>query len=145
VHRELHPSFRESALALGFADVMIVEPQSAVIVYSVAKKSDFGTSLTIGPVGGSAVSSVIDTIIHDPVKGAVTAVDFSRYDPDLAAPVAFVGSPIFDGGEFVGILVGKISPQEISRITTQDGDWESMRLGNTGEIFLIGSDGRGDA
>lgn len=141
VHRELHPLLRDSSFAFGFADVLFIDPESSAIVYSVAKKTDFATSLEIGPVGGSGLSSVFDSIVRNPVEGVVTVTDFSRYDPELAAPVAFAGSPIFDEGSLVGVLVAKILPDEISRITTQDADWAAMKLGDTGEIFVIGSDG----
>jgi class 3 adenylate cyclase len=141
VHKELHPLLRDSALTLGFSDVLIIDPQSSAIVYSAAKKTDFGTSLELGPVGGTAVSSIVDSILRDPVAGTVTFADFSRYDPDIASPMAFAGSPILDGDRLVGVLVAKISPDEISRITTQDADWSAMQLGETGEIFVVGTDG----
>jgi class 3 adenylate cyclase len=141
VHRELHPLLRDSAFLLGFSDVLIIEPQSNTIVYSAAKKTDFGTSLELGPVSGTAVSSIVDSILRDPVAGTVTYADFSRYDPDLASPMAFAGSPIFEGDRLVGVLVAKISPDEISRIATQGADWSAMQLAETGEIFVVGTDG----
>jgi class 3 adenylate cyclase len=141
VHRELHPLLRDSAHTLGFSDVLIIDPRSSAIVYSAAKETDFGTSLEIGPVGGTAVSSIIDSILRDPVGGTVTFADFSRYDPSLASPMAFAGSPILDGDRLVGVLVAKISSDEISRITTQDADWDAMQLAETGEIFVVGTDG----
>ena len=141
VHKELHQLLRDSAVALGFADVLIVDPQNSAIVYSAAKKTDFGTSLEIGPVGGTAVSSIVESIVRNPVAGTVTFADFSRYNPDLAAPMAFAGSPILDGDRLVGVMVAKISPDAISRITTQNADWEAMQLGGTGEIFVVGIDG----
>ena len=141
VHRELHPLLRDSAFTLGFRDVLIIDPQSSAIVYSTVKKTDFGTSLEIGPVGGTAVSSIVDSILRDPVAGTVTFADFSRYDPDLASPMAFAGSPIFEGDRLVGVLVAKISTVEISQIMTQGADWSAMRLGETGEIYVVGTDG----
>jgi class 3 adenylate cyclase len=141
VHKELHPVLRDSAHTLGWSDVLIIDPESSAIVYSAAKETDFGTSLEIGPVGGTAVSSILDSIVRDPVAGTVTFADFSRYDPNLASPMAFAGSPILDGDRLVGVLVAKISSDEISRITTQDADWDAMQLGETGEIFIVGDDG----
>lgn len=141
VHRELHPLLRDTAVTYGFNDVFIIDPQTSALVYTAAKKTDFATSMEIGPIAGSAVSSIIETIVRNPVKGTVTFADFSRYDPDIAAPRAFAGSPIFDGDRLVGVLMVKIAPDEISRITTQDADWTAMRLGETGEIFVVGADG----
>lgn len=141
VHRELHPLLRDTAIIFGFNDVLIIDPQTSAIVYTAAKKTDFGTSMEVGPIAGSAITSIVETIVRNPVEGTVTVADFSRYDPDIAAPRAFAGSPIFDGDRLVGVLIVKIAPDEISRITTQDADWAAMHLGDTGEIFVVGSDG----
>jgi class 3 adenylate cyclase len=141
VHSELHTLLRDTAATFGFDDVFIIDPQTSAIVYTASKNTDFGTSMEVGPVAGSAVSSIVDAIVRNPVEGTVTVADFSRYDPDLAAPRAFAGSPIFDGDRMVGVLVVKIAPDEINRITTQDADWTAMRLGETGEIFVVGADG----
>ena len=141
VHSELHPLLRDTAVIFGFNDVFIIDPQTSAIVYTAAKKTDFGTSMEVGPIAGSAVTSIFETILRNPVEGTVTVADFSRYDPDFAAPRAFAGSPIFDGDRLVGVLIVKIAPDEISRITTQDADWAAMRLGDTGEIFVVGADG----
>jgi class 3 adenylate cyclase len=141
VHKTFHPLLRDSSVGLGFADLFIIDPENNAIVYSSAKKTDFATSLEIGPVGGSAVTSILGSILRNPVAGTVTFVDFSRYDPDLAAPMAFAGSPILDGDRLVGVLVAKISSDEISSIMTQDADWSSMKLGETGEVFVVGTDG----
>jgi class 3 adenylate cyclase len=142
VHAEVHPAFRASAIAYGFEDVLLIDPSSFTIMYSVAKKADFGTSLEIGPVGGTALSALAQQIMRDPSPGTVIAADFSRYDPDIAAPVAFVGSPVYDGTELVAILVIKVTPDRMTEITTQGEDWSAMRLGNTGEIYVVGPEGR---
>jgi class 3 adenylate cyclase len=141
VHSELHTLLRDTAVTFGFDDVFIIDPQTSAIVYTASKNTEFGTSMEVGPVAGSAVSSIVDTIVRNPIEGTVTVADFSRYDPDLAAPRAFAGSPIFDGDRMVGVLVVKIAPDEINRITTHDADWAAMRLGETGEIFVVGADG----
>jgi class 3 adenylate cyclase len=141
VHGELHPLLRDTAITFGFNDVFIIDPQTSAVVYTAAKKTDFGTSMEVGPIAGSAVTSILESILRNPIEGTVTVADFSRYDPDSAAPRAFAGSPIFDGDRLVGVLMVKIAPDEISRITTQDADWTAMRLGDTGEIFVVGADG----
>ncbi|MCL1593067.1 MAG: adenylate/guanylate cyclase domain-containing protein [Actinomycetia bacterium] len=142
VHLEFHPSLRATAEAFGFSDIFLVDPDTTAIVYSVAKNSDFATSLAVGPVGGSGFSTLVQRIAQNPQPGTVSTVDFSRYDPDIAAPVAFFGSPVFDGDRLVSVLVAKITPERLTEITTQGGDWDSMRIGEQGEILIVGPEGR---
>jgi len=142
VHADVHPALRASALAYGFEDLMIVDTSNLSIIYSVGKFKDFGTNLDIGPVGGTGLSALVQQVLRDPTPGKVSFVDFARYDPDIAAPVTFVGAPVYDGTEFIAVLVAKITSEKLSEITTQNGDWASMRIGTTGEVFIVGPDGR---
>ena len=142
IHAEVNPSFQSSARSLGLADLFLIDPVSSAIVYSAEKTPDFGTNLRVGPVSGTALATLYNEIVDDPQPGLVTLVDFSRYNPDLGAPVAFLGAPVYDGGEMVSVLVAKVTPEELSSITTQGGDWDAMRLGTSGEIYIVGSDGR---
>jgi class 3 adenylate cyclase len=141
IHAEFNPTFQAAALSLGMADILLIDPATASIVYSAAKLSDFGTNLRVGPVSGTFVATLYNQIMDDPQPGAVTMVDFSRYNPDLGAPVAFLGTPVYDGAELVSVLVAKVDSKKLSSITTQSGDWDAMRLGTSGEVFIVGSDG----
>jgi len=85
---------------------------------------------------------MVRMIRRSPEAGMTAVVDFARYNPDIAAPMAFFGSPIFDGDRFIGVLVTKISTDDINRIMTNDSDWAAIGLGETGEAFAVGSDGR---
>ncbi len=142
VHAELHPVYRDLATTLGFADIFIIDADTSSIVYSVAKNIDFATSLDAGPGSGGALSAVATRVWRDPTRGSVTVMDFTRYTPDLASPMAFFGSPILDGERLIGILVTKISTDGINEIMTNREDWEAIGLGDTGEAFIVGSDGR---
>ncbi len=142
VHQEFNPTYRETADELGLSDVYIIDAATDAIVYSVAKNTDFATSLELGPVSGSTLATMVRLIRQSPEAGMIAVVDFARYNPDLAAPMAFFGSPIFDGDRFIGVLATKISTNETNRIMTNDADWPSIGLGQTGEAFIVGSDGR---
>jgi class 3 adenylate cyclase len=142
VHRELHPAFRSILDDVGFGDLYLIDPETGAVVYSVLKAPDFATDLEVGPYSGSTLATLVDRIKRAPEKGAVIGADFARYAPGLDRPVGFLGSPVLDGDDLVGVLAVQLPADEINRIMTSDGDWVSQGLGKTGEAFLIGPDDR---
>ena len=142
VHRELHPAFRDIIDQLGYEDLYIIDPETGAIVYSTLKAPEFATDLGVGPYSGSTLATLAERIRRSPDAGAASVADFARYAPDLDHPVGFLGSPILDGEELVGILAVQLPADEINRIMTNDGNWESAGLGATGETYLIGPDDR---
>ena len=140
VHKALHPLFRASADRLGFADLYLIEPENKTIVYSSNKKIDFGTSLEDGPHSGTALANLVKRVVSSGEAGAVDGVDFATYTPGFDNPTAFAATPLFDGDTLVGVLAASLSDDTIDEIMTRD--WRAGRLGETGEIFLVGSDAR---
>ncbi|MEO1061434.1 MAG: adenylate/guanylate cyclase domain-containing protein [Actinomycetota bacterium] len=139
VHAQLHGRYLEVAAQLDYEDILIVDADTRVVVYSVAKEAEFGTSLQLGPFSGSGLANLVDDVIDDPQGGAKVR-DFAPYAPAGDRPQAFVGAPVLDGGRVVAAMVVRISPDEIDRIMTGEGDWEEAGLGETGEVYLVGGD-----
>ena len=140
VHRRVHPTYRDIAERQELVDVLLVEPDRRYIVYSYAKNADIGTSLETGPFGGSVVAATVGAVIADPEAGARMS-DFSTYSPNVLTPVAAVATPVFDGDEFVGVLVFLHGSAPITDVLTVGGQWESAGYPDTGETYLVGSDG----
>ena len=140
VHKELHPLFRASADRLGFADLYLIEPENVMIVYSSNKRIDFATSLDNGPHSGTALANLVRRVASSGEAGVVNGVDFTTYTPGFDNPTAFAATPLFDGDTLVGVLAVSLSGDTIDEIMTRD--WRDGRLGETGEIFLVGSDAR---
>jgi methyl-accepting chemotaxis protein len=65
----------------------------------------------------------------------VVLVDYARYAPSYEAPAGFIASPIFDGGEKIGVAIFQMP---IDRLNTIMG--ERAGLGRTGETYLVGPD-----
>ena len=61
--------------------------------------------------------------------------------PSYGAPAAFVGSPIYEGEQRIGVLVFQLLVQQINEIMTGGQNWINDGLGNSGETYLVGSDG----
>jgi class 3 adenylate cyclase len=142
VHRELHLGLLEITQRLGAADLYLVEPDNGNIVYSAAKGSDFATSLDVGPHGGSTLAAAMRTVREAPERGAVTVLDMAPHVPDLGAPMLFMASPVFDGSELVAILILKVPVDPIDEIMTSEASWVEEGFGDTGEAYLVASDGR---
>ena len=142
VHAQLHPQFRALVDRLDVADLYLVDPSTGNVVYSVAKSPDFATSLDVGPYDGSALAILTREIRENPEPGSVVMSDVIPYDAAIGRPAGFVASPVHQSDEFVGILVVEISSDVIDGIMTSTGDWASDGLGETGETFILGGDGR---
>lgn len=140
VHKQLHPLFRASADRLGFSDLFLIEPENHTIVYSSNKRIDFGTSLESGPHSGTPLANLVQRVASSGEAAAVTGVDFTVYTPGFDRPAAFAATPLFEGDALVGVLAVSLSNETISEIMTRD--WRAGRLGETGEIYLVGSDAR---
>ena len=139
-HEFYHPIFRNLLNEFRYHDIFLIDIETGNIVYSVFKETDFATSLSDGPYRESGLGVLAHRIKEEPQRGSVTIIDFRPYVPSYAAPAAFVGSPIFDGTEAVGILAMQISTNEIDKVMTGNGQWVANGLGQTGESYLVGPD-----
>lgn len=139
-HREFHPLLRRFVESLGFADLMLVDPDTGRIIYSVMKKPDFGTSLFTGPYSKSSLSAAVQACKANRTEGESCLEDFRPYPASLGAPASFLTAPIFEEGSLIGILAIQLSDIEIDQIMTFDRNWARAGLGLTGETYLVGPD-----
>ena len=139
-HEFYHPIFRNLLLEFRYYDIFLIDIDTGNVVYSVYKETDFATSLREGPYRETGLGVLASRITEEPEHGVVTVVDFRPYAPSYAAPAAFIGAPIFDGTEAVGILAMQISTEEIDRVMTNSSNWKNNGLGETGESYLVGPD-----
>jgi class 3 adenylate cyclase len=140
VHKELHPILRDASDRLGFSDLYLIEPDTLTVVYSTNKGIELGTSLESGPHSGTALGRLVDRTVLSGEPGTVLGTDLSVYAPEFDEPTAFVAAPLFDGDRLVGVAAASLSNDAIDDIMSIDS--ESGGLGETGEIYLAGSDGR---
>ncbi len=140
VHKKFHPFLRDAADRLGFADLYLIEPETLTVVYSTNKSIDFGTSLETGSYSGTTLGRLANRTVLSGEPGVVLGTDFSAYAPAFDEPSAFAAAPLFNGETLVGVVTASLSNDAIDEIMTLD--WESGGLGETGEIYLAGSDAR---
>jgi methyl-accepting chemotaxis protein len=140
LHKKYHPIVREYLEKFGYYDIFLVEPKSGHIVYSVFKEVDYATSLFDGPYANSGIGRVFKAAMKADGKGAVVLDDFFSYEPSYNAAAAFFASPIYEGSEKVGILIFQAPVDKIDAVMTSNQDWKNVGLGESGEVYLVGSD-----
>jgi methyl-accepting chemotaxis protein len=134
-HASTHPHFRELADRGGFYDLFLIDP-NGLIIYSVAKESDFGSNLLTGPLADSGLAEVFRTALEDP-EGETHFSDFAKYAPSNNEPAAFLARRLLDAnGEVVGVVAVQLA---IDRITAVMEVAEGVH--DSDEIYLIGADG----
>ncbi len=140
-HQEFHPIIRNYLDKFGYYDIFLVDVGTGGhIVYSVFKEVDFGTSLLDGPYADSDIGQAYQMALQADNKDAVFFVDYASYAPSYNAPAAFAASPIFDGEEKIGVLIFQLPIDRIDAIMTNNLNWKSVGLGESGETYLVGDD-----
>jgi adenylate cyclase len=142
VHAQHHPFLRSAIREAGYGDLFLIDHETGRIVYTVAKKLEFGTNLLSGPYRNTRLSRVFRAARVAIDADFVQLVDFESYAPSLGAPAAFVAAPIFYEGHRLGVVALRIPLAHIDAVMTGDRKWEERGLGQTGETYLVGPDYR---
>ena len=137
LHGAIHPFLRTSLRQFGLYDIFLVDPRKGNIVYSVFKEVDFGTSLQDGPFARSRLADAFRKSWALERPGQIALSEFGEYLPSYNDQAAFLGTPIFDGGRKIGVLVVQVPIDKINSVMTHEGEWKERGLGDTGETYLV--------
>ncbi len=140
VHQLYHPIFKNYLDLFGFYDIFLIDGETGNIIYTVAKEIDFATNITHGPFFNTKLANVYNRALNSSNPNYIDFEDFSPYLPSYNAPAAFIGSPIFNGRENIGVLVFQVPIDGINHIMTDGYEWEEVGLGKTGVTYLVGHD-----
>ncbi len=140
LHALYHPLMRTAAATLNFSDFLMVEPKTGRILYTVDKDADFATSLQAGPYRHSNLAAAAARCAAAPDPSATCLEDFADYLPADGAPASFMAAPVIDQGQVIGVLVARLSIDEIDNIVTGGRRWRQEGFGATGEAYLVGPD-----
>lgn len=140
LHARYHRVFRNITDKFGYYDLFLIEPETGAIVYSVSKETDFATSLNNGPYSDSNLAAAVTDVKQAKEQSYIKLVDFAPYRPSYGAPAAFLATPIYDGSQFIGVLAIQLPVGEINTVMTGFRKWRDNGLGESGEIYLVGSD-----
>lgn len=139
LHSEYHPKLRNFLKAFNYYDLFLIDMKGN-IVYSVYKEIDFATNLKTGPHRESNLAKTYKSLENASAPGDVNAIDFDAYLPSYNAPAGFIGSPVFDQSQQIGVLIFQIPVSVINEIMTGKLRWKQDGLGNSGETYLLGND-----
>ncbi len=134
VHEKFHPVLRSYLMTFGYYDVFLFDLDGN-IVYSVYKECDFATNITTGPYRNTGLAEAFEAARAASVSGKVYLTDAAKYGPSYDAMASFMGAPVFDDGELVGIAAFQLP---LDRIDGVVGDLSELK--ETGETYLIGGD-----
>jgi methyl-accepting chemotaxis protein len=140
LHEQYHPILRNYLEKFGYYDIFLVDLVSGNIVYSVFKEVDFATSLKDGPYANTGIGRVFKAAAKAEKSDFVVFDDFASYAPSYNAPASFIASPIFDGEFKVGVLIMQAPIDKIDAVMTSNENWKKVGLGDSGEVYLVGSD-----
>lgn len=140
VHATYHPRFRRIAETFGYANLMFVDLETATVLYSVRKTTEFGTELTKGAYSATALADLVRTLQKNKDPHVLKSATFEAYPPNLNRPASFLATPVGEGANLVGILVFQFPIDSINRIVAGDFEWERDGLGKTGEVVLVAHD-----
>ncbi|MGL5061908.1 MAG: adenylate/guanylate cyclase domain-containing protein [Microcoleus sp.] len=140
VNTRYNSKFSNIAERFGYYDMYLLDLQGNV-VYLLSNEGDIGTNLLLGPVADSNLVQAFKDCRRSNSTAYVKIVDFQQYIYSYNQPSAFVASPIFDGPQMIGVLAFQIPADRVSRIVNGHNKWKENGLGETGETYLVGSDG----
>lgn len=124
---------------LGYEDVLVMD-KNANVVYTAYKSVELGVNMREEPYGGTILTEAFDQVMRNGSLDEVVTTDFQRYLPSLNVPTAWVVSPIGSATDVLGALAVQVPIDQINAVMTGDGQWREQGLGETGEVYLAGSD-----
>lgn len=129
-----HSAVLEDFIKLkNYYDLFVIN-SDGVVVYSVAKESDYKTNLNLGPFKNSNLASLYKNVIK--YKSFIVE-DFAPYEPSQNTPQAFIGTYLEDINKQPIVIALQFSSGNLNEIMQ-----ERQGMGDTGESYLVGSDFR---
>lgn len=136
MHKTYHADFHSFQQRRNYYDIFLFD-LNGNLIYSVFKESDFATNFISGTYADSGLGEVFRTAVDLPA-GEIYMTDFAPYAPSFGAAAKFVATPVYDDADLqIGVVALQLPVDEIAEIISQ-----SELLGETGQIYAVGDDGR---
>ncbi|WP_260860311.1 cache domain-containing protein [Mycobacterium tilburgii] len=107
-----------------YRDALLLDDQGNA-VYSVQKGPDLGTNIFTGPYREINLRDAYQKAMRSNDVDFVWITDFQQYQPALAAPTAWVVSPIGMNGKVEGVMALPLPISKINNIMTANKQWET--------------------
>ena len=138
MHADWHGWLDDYRKARGYRNLFLVNADMEVI-YAAEKEGEFGATLSSGRFADSALTRVVREAMATADEENATAVSsFDFYEMAGDTPVSFVADDVRnDQGEVIGAVVFQLTLNGVQAVL------DNVRgLGETGEAYLVGPDGR---
>ncbi|MBU1880011.1 MAG: GAF domain-containing protein, partial [Chloroflexi bacterium] len=126
-----HDFFTRFVQTQGYVDAFLID-SSGNVVYSLRKGGSFAARLTADEYADSNLTGLYQQL-RNAEAGQTYLADVRLFDDEKAL---FIGSPIYQGSAFLGILAYQLPLSEINAIVQ-----DRSGLGKTGETYLAGKVG----
>lgn len=121
--------------ALGFEDLLLIEPEHGAALYST--RGAAGRALTDPVDSDTALAQAVSAVLADPSTARLA--DYQIY-PSTGELAAFAVAAIRKQNEVLGALAARLSIKKIDEVMTGNGRWRAEGLGESGETYLVGAD-----
>ncbi|MFB6610200.1 adenylate/guanylate cyclase domain-containing protein [Agromyces sp. NPDC056379] len=125
--------------ASGYDDVLMLDTEGNV-VYTAYSGPDLGMNIMTGPLKDSQLAAAYRDVMATNSVDALATTDYERYIPSLNVPAIWVVSPVGNTERVTGALAVQIPIDLINNVLTGDERWKEQGLGDTGEVYIVGSD-----
>lgn len=135
-HVVYHPGLRAMQVEAEYYDLFLFDLEGNLI-YSVFKEADFATNFKSGEYASSGLGEAFRKAAASD-QGVLSFSKFDAYAPSAGNPAKFVASAVFDSdGNRIGVVALQINIDKIVDIFGR-----AQILGETGLIYVVGTDGR---
>jgi class 3 adenylate cyclase len=141
VHAERHPPLVDLRTTFGLDDLLLIDARGNV-VYTTNKRADFARNIEDAALRETALAATVTEGLAGAAVNETVFVDFEPYPPAGGRPVMFAAATVTDGVEVIGAVVAEIPGAALNQLTTNNQSWRSEGLGDTGEVYIVGSDRR---
>lgn len=139
-HARVHPYFRTLVDRSSYEDILLID-SAGNVVYTAYKGVDLGTNVATGPYRFSALGAAFVETISSNVLDGVIFTDLEPYAPSLGEPAGWAVTPVARDGVIIGAMAVELPLARFSEIMLAGSDGRQGGLGETGEAYLVGSDG----
>lgn len=146
-HGSYHTYFENFRTKIGAKDLLLVNPVSGDVVYTVNKNIDFGTNLFDGPFKNETASLAFRRAVSS-LRARTSFVDYANYPAAFDEQVAFISIPLFFFDELTIIVILEFGTELLDNILyddytitrsgslTYDIIGEDLRLRNNPEPYI---------
>ncbi len=136
-HTRFHKVFRDQMAARGYRDIYLFDAKG-MLVYSVGKNADFGTSFGEGgPFAASGLGQAVTQALAIETPGDIAFADFAPYTAAADLPASFFAKPVFNAqGRKIGALAFQLPSERLDEVIGS-----RTGLGEGGEVLVVGADG----